>query len=157
MLPPCHDKHIGKDLHHLRKEIRTLDLFQVSFCLVHLVWLLSVFLTAVRLLEIIELFRLEKTFKVIQNLWKCQTLFRGHAVEEQTHSTRVLIMGGTLWSHFGKGLPGPWCSAFCSLESLGFLSLFCWTSHVDIMEGLTVLSSKLFRSCYSGLGSSSDF
>lgn len=66
MLPPCHDEYIEKYLHHLRKEIRTLGPFQLSFCLAHLVWLLSVFLIADFLLEIIEFLRLEKTFKPLE-------------------------------------------------------------------------------------------
>lgn len=156
MLPPCHDKYIEKkNLHQLREEVRTSNLFQVSFCLVHLVGFFSVFLISVCLLEIMEFLRLEKTSKVIQKHWKNQTLFREHSVEEQTYSTHVLTTAGTLWRHFEKGLPGPWCSVFCSLESWGFLSLFGWISHVHITEGLTVLSSDYFRSCYSGLGSTS--
>lgn len=152
MLPPCHDKYIEKHLHQLRKEIRTLGLFQVSFCLVHLVWLLSVFLVAACLLEIIEFLRLEKASKVIQNHWENQTLFRELSVEEQTYSTHVLTMGGTLWTL----TLGRVYLVLGALESWGFLSLFGWTSHVHIMGGLTLLSSKFFRSRYSGLGSISD-
>lgn len=147
MLPPCHDKYIEKHLHQLRKEIRTLGLFQVSFCLVHLVWLLSVFLVAACLLEIIEFLRLEKASKVIQNHWENQTLFRELSVEEQTYSTHVLTTGGTLWTL----TLGRVYLVLGALESWGFLSLF-WLDISCTYYGRTdspvlqIFQKSLFRS-----------
>lgn len=81
----------------------------------------------------------------------CQMLFKGQPVEKQMCSVCVLTPWRIQRRHFGKGFPGSQCSSFCTLEYSGFLSLLGWSSHAQIMEGLTVLSSKFFRKSSSCL------